>query len=266
MKHIKTSLHELRRLFGSTISVREITEHLVSFDAEHDAANARSLMAEKNYDVVGVRHAGLVVGFAAKEALGSGIVKDALIPFRESDVVENSATLSTALSRLKEQNFVFVRILGHVGGIVTRGDLQKAPFRMWIFGLISLIEMHLLRLVRIQYPKGEWERVLDAKRRVGAEKIYELRRTNNAECDLADCLQFCDKVDLLIRYQRFLGELGLQSKTQAERWFRSVQELRNDLAHANDIVHSRWPELVDMVQQCEQILERLEKMHDVKTS
>lgn len=43
-----------------------------------------------------------------------------------------------------------------------------------------------------------------------------------------------------------------------ETFFKDVGRLRNALAHANDIVAGRWPELAELVDTLEGFLERLE--------
>lgn len=69
MKHLKSSLEDLRELFEHSITFRHISEPLVSFDSNHLAAQVRRFMEEKDYDVVGVREDGLVSGYAKRDDL-----------------------------------------------------------------------------------------------------------------------------------------------------------------------------------------------------
>lgn len=258
MKHLKSSLHDLRTLFGNVICVREITEPLVSFDGNHDAQEALETMKEHNYDVVGVRKGGRVLGYMNRSIGAGPLVEDTMKDFKSSLVIDASESLSRVLERLQDRNFVFVRILGHVGGIVTRGDLQKTPFRMWLFGLISLIEMHLLRVLRRRYPGGDWEKHINMARRKKAMEVYEQRAAKNIECDLADCLQFADKVDALLEDAPFLLDIGFDSKGSARRFFTEIRMLRDDLAHSSDIISPRWPALIRLTGDCERVLSKLE--------
>ena len=260
MKLLKSSLHDLRDLFGSVICVREITEHLVSFDGDHSGVEAAAFMAKRNFDVIGVRENGVVVGFTRQIDEPGLLVRDSKRIFSASDMIEASDSLTCVLEHLKQDNYVFVRILGHVGGIVTRGDLQKAPFRMWLFGLVSLIEMHLLRILRAKYPLGEWKSKISAGRLQKAMEFHKDRVRRNIECDPADCLQFSDKVDILIGSEEFRHLLGFESRSASKRFFDDIRKLRDDLAHSGDIVSPRWPRLIGLTKESERVLSALERL------
>jgi hypothetical protein len=51
---------------------------------------------------------------------------------------------------------------------------------------------------------------------------------------------------------------GFKSRRSLETFFKEVGLLRNALAHANDILNRRWPDLSDLVVDLEALLERLE--------
>jgi hypothetical protein len=77
-----------------------------------------------------------------------------------------------------------------VSGIITCGDLQKAPVRMLLFGLVTLLEMNLLRLVRLYYPQDSWQKVLKPDRLEAANKLWHESQQRNEATDLLDYLQF----------------------------------------------------------------------------
>ncbi|WP_144057787.1 hypothetical protein [Novipirellula maiorica] len=43
------------------------------------------------------------------------------------------------VAQLNTQPFVLVSTLGQPVGVITRGDLEKPPMRMWLFGMITLL-------------------------------------------------------------------------------------------------------------------------------
>ena len=160
------------------------------------------------------------------------------------------------LTRSRE---LFVSVLGQVGGIITKGDLQKTPVRLWLFGIVSLVEMQLLRFIRTQFPDSSWAEELTPSRVQLAQKIFTERRRRNEEAsvlDFADCLQFCDKAAIFTNEPEHAK--CFESRQAAQRFFSQVEALRNDLAHSNDILSGRWPELAELVRQCEQLLLQLE--------
>lgn len=136
--------------------------------------------------------------------------------------------------------------------------MQKAPVRMLLFGLVTLLEMHLLRLIRIYYPNDSWQEFLSDGRLEQAKKLLSERHARNEAIDLADCLQFCDKRDLILRRSDIQKSVGLESKKSGEL-LESAEKLRNKLAHAQDIVTgSSWPEIIDLAKEIEVLLERCE--------
>lgn len=128
-------------------------------------------------------------------------------------------------------------ILGQVGGIVTKGDLQKIPVRMWLFGLISLIEMQLLRIIRDYYPDDSWKQkpLISPDRLNKAEDQLKDRRRRNEAIDLADCLQFCDKRDIVLKSDDLCRLIGSDS-TATYELLKSLENLRNELVHSQDII------------------------------
>ena len=267
MKQLKTFSHDLQKLFTQSITVREIAEPLVSFDAERNAASVQQFMKQMDFDHIGVRRDGLAVGYAIRTRLTEGTLGDHLIPFREEDVVQANAPLLDALETLKSPDSpddshltqrVFVATWDKVGGIVTFGDLQKAPVRMWLFGLITLTEMQMLRIIRANYPDNCWQEVLRGPRIEYAKGILEDRRRRNEGADLADCLQFCDKRELIVRDQALRQRLGATSRGQLETHLKELERLRDDLAHAQDILAARRDTLLPLARKTTDMLLRWE--------
>jgi len=259
MKHLKSSSQNLRELFEQNISVRHIAEPLTSFDYELPVSTVFSFMKKHDYDVVGVRRDGLVIGYIeqAPHATGDSISK-LVIPFSSTDLVDDTTPLLVALSLMRQSPRLFVRVLGQVGGIVTHGDLQKAPVRMWLFGLISLVEMQLLRLIREAYPDDAWKQFITPKRLGLAEKVLADRQQRNAAIDLADCLQLSDKREIILGSDVLRDVVGFAAKKHGETLLTELEQVRNNLAHAQDIVTGYWPQIVDMADQAETLLRHCE--------
>lgn len=259
MKQLKSSLGDLRRLFTRTITLRDIAEPLVSFDHIQSADEVLAFMQSREFDVVGVREHGVVVGLALRSALKGGTVGDHRQPFSLVDVLADTEPLHSAFDALRDRRHLFVTVLGHVGGIVTRGDLQKAPVRLWLFGLVSLLEMQLLRVIRERFPGESWGALLSEDRVQSASRLFAERQRRNEGNDLSDCLQLGDKAAILMKDPELFALSGFASKRSLESFFKEVGMIRNALAHANDILAGRWPALVDLVSQLESLLERLER-------
>jgi hypothetical protein len=128
---------------------------------------------------------------------------------------------------------------------------------MWLFGLISLIEMQLLRIIRESYPGEEWKDLINHHRLSNTNKILSERQSNNTAIDLADCLQFCDKRDIVLKSNEIREKLGFNNKS--EIFLKGLEELRNNLCHAQDIITGNWPNIIDLAIEAENFLHKCEE-------
>jgi hypothetical protein len=240
--------------------VEYLCEPFVSFDYDKAAADVRQFLENKNFDTVGVRRDGLIVGYCYRKCLTSGILADHLSLINGSEdvpVLQNTASLLEAISYFETKQLILVATGGQVFGIITRGDLHKAPVRMWLFGIVTLIEMQLLRLLRKHYPEESWKKHLK-QRLKKAEEMFLDRQRHNEHIDLADCLQFCDKADMFCKSDKLRSAAGFASKAQCDDFFKKIQTLRDELAHAQDISAGDWPTVIALTKRAEQILRKIE--------
>ncbi len=258
MKQLKSSVGDLRGLFARTIALRDIAEPLASFDHSQPAAVVRGFMEQRGYDVVGIRESGVVTGYVLRADLVDGLAEKHRRAFAAGDVLPDSEPLLTAFAALREKRQVFITVFGHVGGIVTRGDLQKAPVRLWLFGLVSLLEMQLLRVLRVRYPAEAWASQISVDRLEGARRVFADRQRRKEELDLSNCLQLGDKAAIFMKDADLFALSGFVSRQALEDFFKDIGALRNGLAHANDILSGRWPALADLIEHLENFLVRLE--------
>ena len=70
MTWTSSSVENLRRVFMEGFAARDIAEPLLSFDASTSAAEVLRVMERHDFDVVGVRQEGCVVGYAERADLG----------------------------------------------------------------------------------------------------------------------------------------------------------------------------------------------------
>jgi len=82
------------------------------------------------------------------------------------------------------------------------------------------------------------------------------RQRRNQHCALVDCLQLSDKWQILLENPEILERLGFDSKSTARRTVRELESLRNNLAHAQDIVTHDWAQIARMPQRVEEIVRR----------
>lgn len=216
-------------------------------------------MKAKEFDIIGVREEGKITGYALRDELRDALkdksVGDCLMKIENAPSIGDSDSLLTALETLRNEKWAIVTFIGTPCAIITRGDLQKTSMRIWLFGVISIFEMQLLRCIRAVYPEDEWIDLLEKKRKKGVNKILELRREKQEHVDVAECLQLCDKRDIIAQNQSLLDLVGFGSN--ADLWCEFMDEvenqIRNLVAHSSSIDSRSWPlisEIMDKVEAC----------------
>lgn len=260
MKQLKSSLLDLHQVFDRNMSVRYIAEPFASFDAQRSALDVCKFMEDRDFDIVGVRKNGAICGYVHRDDLRDHTLEQYVKPFDEQLLVDDWSPLLMILELLARFPRVFVVVMGEVSGIITKGDVQKAPVRMWLFGVLSLLEMQFLRLIRTRYTDDSWKDMIKEERLTIAKKVLEDRKYRNEAIDLADCLQFADKRTILLKSDSLRYDLGFSSKSNGEELLKALEHLRDELAHAQDIITGQWPQLVDVVRKAEELLATCEAL------
>ncbi len=239
-----SSLENLRRIFVDGFTARDIAEPLASFDASTPAAAILALAQAKDFDVVGIRDQGHVIGYVTREELDTCSGDAPIHPLEEATVISDSAALSDVIVRLKDAPRLFMRTLGAIHGIVTQSDLQKPAVRMWLFGMVTLVEMRMSRLIEQLCPAESWKQFLSEGRLEKAAALLEERRRRSQNLALLDCLQFADKVQIVARNDAIRSLTRFASRREVEKVCTALENLRNSLAHAQDIITNDWPTIV----------------------
>jgi len=144
-----------------------------------------------------------------------------------------------------------------VGGVIRREHLNSPMVRMWLFGLVTLMEMSIAAEIRALWPDGGWRALLTARRLEKAEQLAAERRRQGKPAELIDCLQFSDKAQVLLSDPARREAFGYKSVAAADRAIRDIEGLRNNLAHGQDIVASDWVTIARLSQNLEEFVDFL---------
>ncbi len=243
------SRRRVQRLFSEAFTAKDIAEPLPSFDGDREAKEVQLLMQEASIGVAGIRDQGVVVGYARREDLRKGSCLDQTRGFSPDQHIYGDASLSDVILVLSRHDYCFVSILNAVTGVITRTDIEKPIVRMWLFGIITMLEIRFTELIKKHWPEEQWISKCTPGRLEKAKTLLQERLQRGAQhIELADCLQLSDKSYLLVQNQDFLHSFGFKSKNQADQAIRSMESLRNNLAHGQSITVQDWPQIVRMSQ------------------
>jgi hypothetical protein len=228
----------------NTFSVRDLARPLRSLDADQPVSAASALMAASGTPVLGLRREGRVEGYMRREDLtGTGACDQVWRPIDADQVLDNAAPLSAMVQVLTRHEYAFVRMLGQIGGVLAREDIQKPIGRMWLFGMVTLMELMFVERIRERWPDGAWQALLSPGRLDKARLLRAERERRGQPAELLECLQFSDKAVILVEEPDLLVELGFRSKRAAEANLKELESLRNHIAHSQDVASHHWHQI-----------------------
>lgn len=157
---------------------------------------------------------------------------------------------------LSDKEVVFLKTLGRVNAYVTLDDIQKAPVRMWLFGMLTIIEMFMSRVILAHFEKDEdWTKYVPKGRLAKAQELLDERVRRGQNPPLLECLQYGDKTEIFIKDDGLREQYITESKTTVRKLIKDFQELRNSLAHSQPILN--WQSVVHFAQRVDIILTRI---------
>lgn len=226
----------LRRVLLSAFTVKDLADLLIPVDVTRDMSFARELFADNDCQVIGVTRKGKFVGWlhiddSDKDTTCGQAMRD----FSTQPIIPDTASMKEVILALAESDPVIVTVMGEKAAAITIRDLQEAPMRMWLFGLITLIEMLITRMIERQLPNERWIPFLTPGRLDYARRLQEERLRRHNIVELHECLQFADKGEILLKYEPSRRLLGFESNRQGQEFFKKIEILRNCLAHAQQL-------------------------------
>lgn len=228
-------------------TARDIAERLLSFDSFTSVDRVNTAFNYHKQSVASIRINGQVQGYIKQQDLKGEVCGDSMRFYTLDQVIRGTANLSDVIHILTRHDFCFVNILGEVTGVITRDDINKPQVRMWLFGLVTMIETALTELIDKTYPAESWKQVISKGRLEKTQAMWHERQRRNHHCQLIDCLQFSDKAGIVITDKNALSVLGFKTGKQAKKVIKEMESLRNHLAHAQDIVAHDWPQIARLV-------------------
>lgn len=182
-------------------------------------------VADKAGAIIGMYHAAQWFGRTAPDEEIDPNVE----PLTEDMLIDSQSSILDFILSADRFPTKLVRSGDRVSGLVCVSDLQKLPVRVALFGLITGFEMALAQKIALHWNgRGGWMQNLSRNRqRKLRERIAYLRKSD-AFVDPLETTQLSDKFTILLR-ESLLPGAERQLRNQYDR----IEELRNDLAHAN---------------------------------
>jgi hypothetical protein len=211
-------------------------------------------MERENLHVVGIRSEGRVVGFVRQDDLDSKTCGEQIRSFKSGQVLSGDSTIADLIQVLTRHSYCFISVLDSIAGIIMREDFNKPVARMWLFGIVTIVEMYLTESIKELHGADGWQSFLTKNRLDKASSLYNERCRQNRNTDLIDCLQLSDKIQVLLQAPGFMEKLGFESARSGKKAAREIESLRNNLAHAQDIVIHDWAQIARLSRRVEGLI------------
>ncbi len=243
------------KIFGENFTAQDIAEPLRSFDLESRPESLIKTFDQTLSGVFGVRDRGQVTGYVRRDDLidDAGGVGSVSRAFARGQVLTAKASLNDVVQVLTRYEFCFVSIMDGVAGVINRKDMEKPVVRMWLFGIVTMMEMNVSEFIRIRLA-DRWQAFCSQARLKKARELQTERLRLGQQVDLLDCLQLTDKAKIFIAAAGDIDQLGFTSKGEADKFARELEMLRNHLAHGQLIADSNWPQIVGLSRRLEDII------------
>jgi hypothetical protein len=183
-------------------------------------------------------------------------VRDHVKPLTKDRLIADSTPLADIFSVLSSQPHMFVLIGPEVRGIVTRADLNKPPVRVYLFGLISLLEMHLTYWIGQYLRNDSWTEYLTAGRLQKANDLLQQKKRHNDDVGLIDCTQLSDKLRIATRSGAIVQHMSVPCSRRKRKTLGSAERLRNLLAHSESDLSlvGSWEAVASIVAEVERVV------------
>lgn len=235
--------------FGGLFSAADIAEPALTFDAGSSPAAVARVMASHGHPMAIACRDGRPAGVIVVDDLAAPAASLTVRPFREGQVLPGTASVADVAEVLTRQDACFVESYGNVSGILTRADMQKPYVRMWLFGIITLIEMVMNERIERRFPNDSWAPLLTGGRLDKANQLRDERLRLGQPCSLLDCLQMGDKTAILLNDPDFPKVFAFPTRSAAKAGMNELQSLRNHLAHNQDIVTGHWSQIARLARE-----------------
>lgn len=237
-----TDFISLKKIFIDSVTTKNICEPLLSCEMDMGAADIRERLSERDFDSAGVIDENKkVVGYVLTNELGDGIISDYVKKIERDSVISDSTPIPVLINELSRNECLYVNFGRDILFIVTKADLNKPPIRIFIFGMVSLFEIHLNYWVGKHYKDNKVIKDIIGKVRFNkAYNFYKNAKLNNENEDvsLVGYLQLGDKKKLLCSSNKFCDDFDL-SKKKMKGIIELTEKVRNNIAHSQSSIFTK---------------------------
>jgi hypothetical protein len=179
-------------------------------------------------------------------------------PVPAEALVSHDTSIRRLLPMLVRRPFYFTLRHDRIEGIVELSDIDKPPTRLFLFAHIAELESRMASLIDLHHPDDSWLELVSPKRRQKIHDLFGRKRARDFQTTRLNCTQLCDKRDVMLDSPLLCARLAGRSKSQWNERFMAIQDLRDNIAHAEYLLPDRTDVtgLLDIVATLDDLIER----------
>jgi hypothetical protein len=228
-----TALHA-----GLTINLISTPSDSLTVCTQNEPVSDVLARSPEDYDFIPVvddnrRFVGMFNAFNHRGQLTLATVWQSFVPLSEENLIGADASILDFVVDADQRPCRLVIAGANIIGLVSLSDLQRLPARAALFALITGFEITMAEFIQKKYLKDVgWLGVLAAKRQQKIKDEMGKTQADNGYVESLLFTQFCDKTKIVShQFPRARREV-------LEISFRKIEQLRNQVAHANEYASS----------------------------
>jgi hypothetical protein len=184
------------------------------------------------------------------EAHAESVPADALI--------SHDTSIRRLLPMLAIRPFYFTLRHNRIEGIVELSDIDKPPTRLFLFAHVAELESRMASLIEQHHANDGWLGFVSPARQKKNNDLFDRKRSRDFQTTRLNCTQLCDKRDVMLDSPSLRSRLTGGSKSQWNERFMAIQDLRDNIAHAEFLLPDRndVSSLLEIVATLDDLIER----------
>ena len=164
----------------------------------------------------------------------SAVVEEVMRPLCEENLIGADASILDFLRDADQRPCRLIVAGRDITSLVSLSDIQRLPVRAALFAMITHLEMTMADAIRRGYENTEWMTKLPPERMAKIQTEIKGATSDDSFVDSLLFTQFCDKVTIIRKSEAFRD-----NKNEFSKQMKSIQDLRDLLAHANEFAATR---------------------------
>jgi len=218
------------------------TRSIESLDPETGVEEATEWLEEQGYDVAPVMEEQSVAGYVIADSLPTDPPETRVWahtePITIEEIISSDASFREVLSALYDAPFYFLGGRNQLKGILTRADMNHSPARIHLFDRLTLLEERFRNLICELAPDWKEQVMINPDVVESIEERHERARRSNIDLEEIHYTQFSTLVTIVTEVEDCWKVCGFTRDHRASSQLDDLVNLRNDVAHSNQIVQN----------------------------